>query len=286
MAAWPCELARGGSALQGSNNVLSLTHRRSPWEIQRAVIFALMVRELKTRFGGKLIGIFWVLFEPGANIAMLLYIRGSLIDRSVGATIDWPVYHIVAMIPYFVFRGVWFRSMEAVTANSGLFSYRQVKPIDAMVARTVLEVMIYGCVFILAMAALGWLGMQFWPDNPLLFMWAVANFAAVGFGFGLISCVLTHGKPNARMFVRLTSIPLYLLSGVILPLKQFPPDVLRILMYNPAAQLVEMSRQAYFQSYHPVMFYDPGYPTVVAFLSCALGMFLYRANRLKLLRRA
>lgn len=266
--------------------MLSSQNRRSPWEIQKAVIFALIVRELKTRFGGKLIGIFWVLFEPAANIAILLYIRGVLVERHVGATIDWPVYHIVAMIPYFVFRGCWFRSMEAVASNSGLFSYRQVKPIDAMIARILLEMLIYGVVFVLCMAALGWLGMKFWPDSPPLFMWAVFNFAALGSSFGLVSCVLTHGKPNARMVVRLTSVPMYLLSGVILPLKQFPPDVLEILMLNPVAHLVEMARLAYYLNYHPVMFYDPSYPTTFAFITGAFGMILYRLNRMKLLRRA
>ena len=39
---------------------------------------------------------------------------------------------VVAMLPYFILRNIWFRMMSAVDANAGLFSYRQVKPADAM----------------------------------------------------------------------------------------------------------------------------------------------------------
>jgi capsular polysaccharide transport system permease protein len=265
--------------------VLSLGLHRTSWEVQRAVIYALVVRELKTRFGGKLIGIFWVLFEPAANIAVLLYIRGVLIERNVGATIDWVTYHVVAMIPYFVFRGCWLRGMEAITSNSGLFSYRQVKPIDAIIARSLLELLIYGTVFVIILSGLGWMGFKFIPDNPLMFFWAVFLFFVIGTAWGCISAVLTHGKPNARMFVRLTSIPMYMLSGVIIPLKQFPPDVLEILMLNPAAQLVETTRLAYFNGYKPPMFFDFSYPAEVAVVSVGLAMLLYHLNRFKLMRR-
>ncbi len=265
--------------------MLSLAIRRRPWEVQKAVIFALLLRELKTRFGGRLIGVFWVLFEPAGTVALLLYIRGVLTNKSVGATIEWPVYHLVAMIPYFVFRNCWFRSMEAVSSNAGLFSYRQVKPIDAIIARALLEAMIYSFVFMLAMGALGWMGFKMFPDDPVTFSWALFLFFVDGSVLGLITAVLTHGQPNVRLFVRLSSIPMYMLSGVILPLKQFPPDVLRVLMWNPAAQLVEMSRVAYFQNYHPVMFYDPSYPVAFALVGLALGMVLYQVNHMKLLRR-
>ena len=115
---------------------MSVTMRkRSALQIEKAVLFALLMRELKTRFGGKLVGLFWVLFEPVANIYILLLVRGVLRTRLLVPTIQYPLYHVIAMIPYFVFRSCWFRTMEAVSGNQGLFAYRQVKPFDAMIAR-------------------------------------------------------------------------------------------------------------------------------------------------------
>jgi capsular polysaccharide transport system permease protein len=259
--------------------------KRSSWEIQSAVVFALLMRELKTRFGGKLVGIFWVLFEPVANVYILLYIRGVLRTRAIGPTIEYPVYHVVAMIPYFAFRSAWFRSMEAVSGNAGLFAYRQVKPADAMVARTVLECIIYFFVFLLVLGTLAWFGMKFLPDNPLQYLTCWIVNMLLGFGLGECCLVLTHGKPNAKSFVRLMSMPLYLLSGILIPLKSFPPDVLYWLMLNPTANLVELERSAYYNEYTPALYTSFEYPVVFALVLCAIGHCLYRLNHKKLTRR-
>ena len=98
---------------------MSLSMRkRTPLQIQRAVLFALLMRELKTRFGGKLVGLFWVLFEPVMNIYILLFVRSVLRTRAIGPTIEYPVYHVVAMIPYFVFRSCWFRALPPLLART------------------------------------------------------------------------------------------------------------------------------------------------------------------------
>ena len=259
--------------------------KRTALQIEKAVLFALVMRELKTRFGGKLVGLFWVLFEPVANIYILLFIRGVLRTRLLGPTIEYPVYHVVAMIPYFVFRSCWFRTMEAVSGNAGLFAYRQVKPFDAMIARSALEAYIYAWVFVCVLGTLAWFGMKFLPDDPLMFMfcWCVQIF--LGFGLGEVCLVLTHGKPNAKTFVRLMSMPLYLLSGILIPLAQFTPDVQWWLMLNPCAHLVEVERVAYYHEYTPVTGTTITYPIMWALSLCAVGHILYRLNRLKLLRR-
>ena len=265
---------------------MSLTLRkRSPWEIQRAVLFALLMREIKTRFGGRLIGLFWVLFEPVVNIYVLLFIRNVLRVRMLGPTIQYPVYHVCAMIPYFIFRSCWFRTMEAVSGNLGLFAYRQVKPMDAMIARSWLEMYIYAWVFVCVMGTLWWFGYKFFPDNPILFLtcWTLQIF--LGFGVGMCCLVIGHDRPNVKTIIRLISMPLYLLSGILIPLASFPPNILWWLMWNPCAHLVEMERVSYFHEYIPVNGTSLTYAAMCALVTCALGQVLYRRNRLKLLQR-
>jgi len=264
---------------------MTLMKKRSPWQIQCAVVHALLLRELKTRFGGKLIGLFWVLFEPVANIYILLFVRGVMRTRAIGPTIEYPVYHVVAMIPYFVFRSSWFRTMEAVAGNQGLFAYRQVKPFDAMIARTVLEAIIYMFVFVAVLGTLAWFGMKWAPDDPLMYLTCWGVNILLGFGLGEVCLVMTHGKPNAKAMVRLLSMPLYLLSGILIPLKTFPPDVLYWLMLNPTACLVEMERAAYYAEYIPAHGSSLWYPMLFALVLIGIGHMLYRLNRVKLLRQ-
>jgi capsular polysaccharide transport system permease protein len=220
-----------------------------------------------------------------SQLAILLFVRGILVGHSAGPVIDYLTYHTSAMLAFFMFRGCWFKVMDAVRANSGLLNYRQVKPMDTMITRALLEVLIEGTVFLILISALGWFGYQLFPDNFLYYFSAVALFIIMGFSWGLISACISHNRPRIEMFVRLLSFPMYLLSGVILPLSQFPNDYIKILMLNPGAQLVEMVRVGYFREYIPLPYYSVTYTLWFVFLSLSLGMVLYRLNREKLLEK-
>jgi capsular polysaccharide transport system permease protein len=259
--------------------------KRPPAEIEKAVIFALVMRELKTRFGNRLIGLFWVLFEPTAYIYLLLTVRSVLRAHYLGPTLEYPVYHVVAMIPYFVFRSIWFRVMDAAASNQGLFAYRQVKPFDAMIARAGLEMYVYVGVFFCVLGTLAWFGLKFFPDDPVTYIWCWVIQYFLGFGFGEFFMVLTHGRPHAKVFVRLLAMAMYLLSGILIPLAQFPPDVQYWLMLNPTANLVEIERVAYYHEYVPIPGTSMFYVLMWTIALLAAGHVLYRLNRLKLLRR-
>lgn len=260
--------------------------KRTSWQIQRAVIFALVVRELQTRFGGRLIGLFWVIAEPMVHISVILLIRVVLRQRFSGVMLDSAVYLTVAMIPFFVFRNIWFRVMEGANANAGLFGYRQVKPFDAFVARVIIEVVLYSIVFVVMMAGFGWYGYEYLPAMPLEFMGVVLIYLAMGFGLGLISAVGAHELPALRTFIRLSSMPLYLLSGVVLPISNLPPAIQAYLVWNPLLHLVELSRWAYFPSYHPLWQINFEYPLAWAFALMGIGVMMYRLRRLELQTRA
>ena len=102
--------------------------KRTAWDIQRAVFLALFVRELKTRFGGRWLGVFWVLLEPTAHLAMLLVIFAFIRHRLLPG-LEFPVFLLTGLVPFFVFRNLTLRGMDSVDSNRGLFGYRQVKPI-------------------------------------------------------------------------------------------------------------------------------------------------------------
>ena len=100
--------------------------KRTAWDIQRAVFLALFVRELKTRFGGRWLGVFWVLLEPTAHLAMLLVIFAFIRHRLLPG-LEFPVFLLTGLVPFFVFRNLTLRGMDSVDSNRGLFGYRQVK---------------------------------------------------------------------------------------------------------------------------------------------------------------
>lgn len=261
------------------------TTRRSPIEVQRAVLFALILRELKTRFGGRLIGLFWVLLEPALHIAMVLAIRVMLRDRFTGVMMDAPVYILAAMLPFFMARNIWFGCMTAVSANGGLFGYRQVKPLDTMIARAALEILIYISVYIVFNLIFLWLGYRAWPHHPLEY-WAIwVHFIAMGFGLALISLVISHFLPPAAGFIRMLSTPLYLMSGVLIPIATFPPSFRVYLLWNPFLHMVETSRVAYFPVYNAMAGVDIRYAIEWAAALITGGLLLYWLRRTRLVSR-
>ncbi|MFZ5550273.1 MAG: ABC transporter permease [Pseudomonadota bacterium] len=260
--------------------------KRSSWQIQKAVVLAMMLRELKTRFGGRFEGLIWVLFEPMANIAMMLALKVVLRERFAGVQIDVPVYLVIAMIPFFIFRNIWYRMMTAIQGNAGLFGYRQVKPADAMAARAIMETVIYLMIFCAFLLIFLWMDYQVLPRRPLEYMGIVCVFILFGIGLGLMSAVGVRKFPALATFLQLMSFPLYITSGVLIPITSFPPLVIQILMWNPMLHLVELSRWAYFPTYHPLMGVNLEYPLAWALSALFLGVMLFFVNRRRVLLRA
>jgi len=258
---------------------------RTSWQIEKAVVFALILRELKTRFGNRLVGLFWVLFEPMANIASVLILRVIIRERFSGVQIEPAVYLVVAMLPFFIFRNIWFRMMAAVDANAGLFGYRQVKPADAMASRVIMETTMYAMIFVAFMLIFAWLDYRCVPYRPLEYLGVVAMFMVWGIGLGLMSAVGVRKLPTLSTFLQLCSFPLYITSGVLIPVTSFPPTVISILEWNPLLHMVELSRWAFFPTYHTLMGVNVTYPLVWGFIVLFLGVSLFFVNRQRLMLR-
>lgn len=252
--------------------------KRSPWQIQQAVLFALFLRELKTRLGGRWLGVFWVLLEPVAHIAVMTTLF-SLAHRAAMPSIEYPVFLITGLIPFFMFRGLVTRLMEAIDSNRGLFAYRQVKPIDTVIARAMLEISLQSIVYLIALGTLGWLGFHFLPVRALELAGVSAVLIMLGASLGLFFAVVTNEIPQARAIVRISLMPLYFVSGVIFPVHTIPPQYLPLLQLNPVLHLIELSRASFFPQYRVLQGINLAYPAGFALLSLFLALMLYRLRR-------
>lgn len=255
---------------------------RSPWEVQRAVLFALLLRELKTRFGGRWLGALWVVAEPLTHVLLLMLIFATVRHRLLPG-VDFVMFLVTGLLPFFMFRSLALRLMEAVDANRGLFGYRQVKPIDALISRAALETGLYSVVYLLVLALLAWLGLPVVPDRPLELLAVSAALLAGGFGVGVTLAVLTDDLPQARALVRIAFFPLYLMSGVIFPIHTLPEELLQWLLWNPVLHALELSRGLYFSAYSPIPQASGAVVGAFGLLALGLGLSLYRVRRHRLL---
>ena len=111
---------------------------RTSTAITLSVWKGLFLREALSRIFSGRAAWFWLLAEPVFHVLSLLVIFTVIRVRVVGG-IDTGVWLMVGMLAFFMFRRTGLQVMNAIDANQALFAYRQVKPIDTVLVRGVLE---------------------------------------------------------------------------------------------------------------------------------------------------
>ncbi len=259
-----------------------MPRRRAPLQIQRAVLFALVVRELRSRVEGRWLGLLWMLFEPLAHMLVIIGVLGARSNLFL-VNVDYPVFLITGMLPFFLFRNLATKLPSSISANKSLFAYRQVLPIDALAARAIVEIGLYTAVYIVALALLGWMGYHATPHAPIELLAVSLVLLSLGTGLGLLFSVLTHQRPKITTIIGLIFYPLYFLSGVIFPLHNLAPNVRNWLLLNPVLHLVELSRLHFIPNYTAVAGVSLLYPAAWALVVAALSLSLYRVYRFRFL---
>lgn len=246
---------------------------RSGLEVQQAVIKALFMREIKTRFGKYRLGYLWAVLEPAAHLLVMVGIFGYIMHRTM-PDISFPVFLINGIIPFFIFSNITNRSISAIEANQGLFNYRPVKPIDTLISRAILEMIIYIFVFILLMSFLAILGESFTFENILLL--AIVWFFLFIFscGIGLIFMVVSNAFPETEKFLPIIIKPLYFISCVMFPLHSVPEDYWGYLLWNPIVHIIELSRESVVPGYITGAT-SLSYLAFCSLLSLVVGLCLY-----------
>lgn len=244
------------------------------------VVQALIFRELRTRFGQYHLGYLWAFAEPLAHVAVLSAIFGIRSPTTTGG-VEFPVFLATGLIPFLLFRGVVLRAMSAVESNKALFNYRQVKPLDTLIARTLLEALVYGAVFVVFMTGAGWLGFDAAVQRPLQVLIVFVALALFGLGIGAMACVLASLLPDIAQVVPIILRPFYFISGVFFSVERVPAEYRDYLLWNPLLHAIEIVHQGYFFEV-TASYGDPLYLAWWVLGSLALGLLTFQAFRFRL----
>ena len=248
---------------------------------QKNVVSALIYRELKTRISLVKFGLFGVLLQPIGTFIIFLLIFGFIRRRGVGGLdVSFvPIFLISGIILYTLFFEIIIRSLNSIEANKALFFYRQVKPIDTILARVYVESGLFSFVFIILTSAIFLIFETFKLDDlPLIF----ANYvilALTGFGLGTFFMVAGHRYPFIKLVVTFLQRPLFLTSGIFFSLESIPQRFQPFLSWNPNLQAIEMTRHGFNKDY--IINTDKisiTYSLAFAIISCTLGLWVYSNN--------
>ncbi|WP_033133725.1 ABC transporter permease [Acinetobacter sp. MN12] len=247
---------------------------RGGLKVMYAAIRALFLRELQTRFGHYRLGYLWILLEPALHLGFMLVLFGRLGTRTVPG-IDFEVFLVNGIIPFFMFRQIATQSLNAIAANKGLFSYRPVKPIDALLARGFLELLLHFVTYLFFSSVLLWFGFQISAEAipQLLGYWVLLFCFTIS--VSIIFLVVGDISPEINKFLSTFFFILYLLSGVVYTIHIIPAEYQAYLLWNPLVHIFELMRHAVAPGYPLTSGVSLSYVLTWLIGSLFLGLLLY-----------
>jgi len=248
---------------------------RSSWQVTRSVWYAMFMREALSRTMGDRMGWFWMIFEPFALVAIMVGIRSFVSGDNLIANAPFIPWMIVGMMGFFLMREGMIRGMGAIEANSALFAYRQVQPIDPVLVRNFLEGALRSFIFLIFIGGGLLLGLDMYPDNAIRAMAAWLSLGFFGLGLGLVTSVSATMVPEVGKVIRMLSLPLMLVSGAIFPLNQLPHWLLEYLMLNPMPHGLETLRLGFFENYQVIHGTSMTYFWMITLMLNALGLLMH-----------
>lgn len=248
---------------------------RSSLSITLSVWRALLLREALTRITGGRVPWLWLLLEPVAHIAFLTTIMTVIGHRVVGG-INAVLWIVTGLLAFFFFRRTVYQGSSSVASNAALFAYRQVRPVDTVFVRVFLEGALMLLISIIVFAGLSILGVSVSPDDPILVLLAIGGLWLLGLGIGLIFSVSTELVPETNFVLTFIMMPLYIVSGIMVPIASIPMPYRGWLVLNPIVHGLEAARLGFSSYYHVVPEFDLAYLYVFALVAVFLGLTLHQ----------
>lgn len=254
----------------------------SPATIQLRVIGALLLREMRTRFGKSRLGYAWAVFEPLAHILVMVTIISLMAHSKPPIGDHFAVFYFTGIIPYQLFLHTAGQMMGAIAANRPLLQLPPVNTLDVYFSRSLLEItttLAVSSFFILGFLALG---LKALPINPIGVLAALFLLWLTAVGVGIINAIISSFFDGwERIWGAITSI-IYFTSGTFYIPRIMPENIREVLVWNPVLQAIEMVRVNYFHEPYPAWL-DIPYMCSFAIVSLTLALVLERVYRRRLL---
>jgi ABC-type polysaccharide/polyol phosphate export permease/Flp pilus assembly protein TadD len=247
-------------------------------QTQLRVIYALMIRETRTRLADSKLGYGWALLEPVLHILMLSLVFAVMMRGRPPIGDKFFIFYYTGIIPYHLFVHASSSMTNAVSSNAPLLQLPLVSTFDVIMARGLVEVLTDIVVAIILMTGFFAVGLGLLPHDLPALSASVVVVSLFGCGIGLINAVINaFFKSWDKIWAQLTRT-LYFCSGIFYVPGMMPDWIRDILAWNPILHAVDWFRSSFFPEYEP-HWLDRSYLAIVAAVSVAAGLCLERGLR-------
>ncbi|VWX53246.1 ABC transporter permease [Novosphingobium sp. 9U] len=247
-----------------------ISELRKSASVQWRVIYALLMREILTRYGRHNIGFLWLFVEP------MLFTTGvtilwTLAKAVHGSSLPIVAFALTGYSSVLLWRNMPARCIGAIEPNLALMYHRNVRVIDVFLARLLLEAggaTISFIVLSLFYIYIGWLQP---PEDVLTVAQGWLLLGWFGASMAMLLGALAEKSELVERLWHPASYIMFPLSGAAFMVDALPPAAQRYALYVPMVNGVEIVRDGYFGD-HIRTHYDLTYLVVCCIALSVLAL--------------
>lgn len=242
--------------------------------VQRRVIWALLMREVITRFGRRNLGVLWLLGEPMLfTLGVTALWTAARMDH--GSPLPIVAFAVTGYSSVLMWRNTVGRCTNALQSNLALLYHRNVQAVDVFLTRILLETGGATGSFIVLTTFFVAIEQIAAPSDVGLVLagWLMLGWFAAA--LALTVGALTTWSHLVERLWHPVSYLLFPLSGAAFMVDWLPPRAQEVVLLLPMVHGVEMLRDGYFGSVVRTH-YDVGYMATWSLVLTLVGLFLTR----------
>ena len=234
-------------------------------------IGALVLRDIRSRYGESRLGFLWALMEPFLHIGVLAIVFQLTMRGRPPIGDNFFFFYFTGVIPYLLISHLIMNVGHSVRAQRALLQMPTVTPADVVFAKSIVEAFTTAIIFIIFLGLFALFGVDPMPVSPDCAFEAFLLTWTLGFGLGMLCTALFEVGAVAEHIVGLILRLLYFASGIFYVPADMPLRAREILAYNPFLHIVDCMRVGFFRTYSPEWM-DIGYAARFSLISLLLGM--------------
>lgn len=237
---------------------------------------------MRTRFFNHGLGFIVVPLWPLTHMAILISIHTIAGQGTPPFGESTAIFYATGLLPTLTFMYVSRFMGYSLLMNKPMLAFPEIRLIDVMMGRAVLEIIGACITLFLTIVALIFLG-----ENPIPFDVEQAVFCylatiLLSVGFGTLVGVISMFVPMLVTVYALVIVVIYISSGIVFVASNLPEKIGYALSFNPVLVCVEWMRASFYESYSDRLV-DRGYVVAWGMGTLMLGLAIDRIFRRQLL---
>ncbi len=221
---------------------------KSALEVQLDVLGALMLRDIRTRFGGTMWGYGIAVGWPCAHILVITAIYAVRhMPTPIGDSIV--LFAVSGLSPYIIMNYMSRKMMEGPLQNKQLIYFPQVKFFDVVISRALVEVCTSSLSIFMVFLIAACCGAHVIPRDPFVFCQSMVLSLFFALGMGFTNVFLSQLFPPWQIGTIVPVLLMYFTSGAIFVTEAMPAVIYEYVQWNPLMHIVKVCRSGFYPNY-------------------------------------